>query len=156
MLEYMIKIIFVQSTSQNNLRPKNQMKVIVIIFFFFSLFLVKSLSPFPCPCSRCHYLKSSNGENSFCCEQLKYEIWTPVHCLLSLSVLQVHLKNAVKSSALSEKVSMDLSWPFLFSSLAKAQIPKKILPFSRLKVFLCCLLSVNLKRRGLEHETACV
>lgn len=79
-----------------------------------------------------------------------------MHCLLSLSVTQVHLKNTVKIPALSEKVSMDFSWPFLFSSLAKAQIPKKILPFSQLKVFLCCLHSVNLNRRGLECESACV
>lgn len=42
---------------------------------------------------------------------------------------------------------------FLFSSLAKAQIPKKILPFSQLKVSLC---SVNLNRQGLEYETVCV
>lgn len=79
-----------------------------------------------------------------------------MYCLLSLSVLRVHLKNAVKISALSQKVSMDFSWPFLFSSLAKAQIPKKILPFGQLKVFLCCLHSVNLNRRGLEFETACL
>lgn len=45
---------------------------------------------------------------------------------------------------------------FLFSSLAKAQIPKKILPFSQLKVSLCCLHSVNLNRQGLEYETVCV
>lgn len=42
---------------------------------------------------------------------------------------------------------------FLFSSLAKAQIPKKILPFSQLKVSLC---SVNLNKQGLEYETVCV
>lgn len=42
---------------------------------------------------------------------------------------------------------------FLFSSLAKAQILKKILPFSLLRVSLC---SVNLNRQGLEYETVCV
>lgn len=42
---------------------------------------------------------------------------------------------------------------FLFSSLAKAQILKKILPFSLLRV---SLGSVNLNRQGLEYETVCV
>lgn len=42
---------------------------------------------------------------------------------------------------------------FLFSSLAKAQILKKILPFGLLKVSMC---SVNLNRQGLEYETVCV
>lgn len=51
--------------------------------------------------------------------------------------------------SLSKKISMD----FLFSSLAKAQILKKILPFGLLKVSMC---SVNLNRQGLEYETVCV
>lgn len=155
----MLKIIFAQSMSQNNFRPKKKKGGggIIITFYFFH-FLVKNICPFPHPCSRCRYLKSSKWENTVLlliwAAQIKDRDSSALFA--SLSVLQVHLKNAAKNSALSEKVSMDLAWPFLFSSLAKAQIPKKILLFSQLKVFLCCLHSVNLNRRGLECETACV
>lgn len=142
----MLKIVFAQSISQNILRPKEKLEVIIFFFPQETIFLLFLTTPATC------YLKSSNQEPTIFAmisSNKRFGLLCTVcfPCCSSRSS-----EKCSENFSLSKKVSMD----FLFSSLAKAQIPKKILPFSQLKVSLCCLHSVNLNRQGLEYETVCV